>query len=64
MRVLVHDASGRLVRTLVDEEAGPGSYTAAWDGTDDAGQRLPGGTYFYQLTTQDELQTRKALILR
>ena len=46
----VFDASGRLVRTLVDGrvlDAGPHAVT--WDGDDNAGQRVPSGVYLCRL---------------
>jgi hypothetical protein len=43
----VYDASGRVVRTLVDGFLAPGSYQARWDGRDDAGRETASGMYLY-----------------
>ena len=43
---LVLDGEGRIVRRLVDGEGQRrGSHVLTWDGRDDAGTRLPDGTY-------------------
>jgi subtilisin family serine protease len=47
--VRIFDPSGRLVRTLVDEEVGAGDYRVAWDGRDEARRRVAAGVYFYEL---------------
>jgi hypothetical protein len=43
--VAVFDAAGRLVRTIA-ALARPKSGSVSWDGTDDAGRRLPSGVYY------------------
>jgi hypothetical protein len=44
------DVRGRLVRTLVDgQRAGGQRHLASWDGTNEAGQRVPSGTYMSRL---------------
>jgi hypothetical protein len=45
----VYDISGRLVRTLVDGEKGPGLCTEVWDGADDSGNHVTSGIYFCEL---------------
>ena len=45
----IYDASGRMVRTLLDGLAQPGVWTADWDGRDDAGELVPSGIYFARL---------------
>jgi hypothetical protein len=46
----VHDAAGRLVRTLMAAERGRGVHRAGWDGRDAAGRRVPAGVYYLRLT--------------
>jgi hypothetical protein len=49
-RILIHDVSGRLVRTLRGNTPGsggePGILVARWDGTDQAGRATVAGIYF------------------
>ncbi|MFN0149199.1 MAG: FlgD immunoglobulin-like domain containing protein [bacterium] len=61
----VYDASGRLIRTLIDEPSDPGRYEISWDGQDDSGRALASGTYFYQLRVNGQsVGSQKAVILR
>lgn len=59
----VYAANGRLVRTLVDQDAAAGSFRAVWDGRDDNGASLAKGVYFARYTTGDKVADDKKLIL-
>jgi hypothetical protein len=56
--------SGQRVATLLRGAREAGSYTLRWDGTDDAGRALASGMYFYRLTAEDHVETRKLMLLR
>ncbi len=60
----VFDRSGRLARTLVDEQLRPGAYTAVWDGRDQAGRNLAAGVYFCRVKTSGWTSSRKLMLLR
>jgi hypothetical protein len=61
----VYDATGRLVRTLVDSHRAPGAYEATWDGTNDSGDRTPPGVYFLSLSAGAATsQTQKVVLIR
>jgi hypothetical protein len=47
----IHDASGRLVRSIVQPGAAAGAHEIVWDGRDDARRLAVSGRYFYRLTT-------------
>jgi hypothetical protein len=49
VQLCIHDASGRLVRTLATAPPTAGQHTLPWDGMDDAGRRLPAGTYYCRM---------------
>jgi len=49
--VTVHDASGRLVRTLLDGTLPGGPHSLAWDGRDATGAPVAAGVYFAKLDT-------------
>jgi|GEM_PF-853038 len=59
VRVLVYDATGRLVETLVDGNKNAGVHEAAWDATS-----LGSGIYFYKIVTPGYTSTRKMVHLR
>ena len=60
----VFDRSGRLAKTLVDQELRPGIHTAVWEGRNDAGQNLAAGVYFCRLRVGSQTDTRKMMLLR
>lgn len=60
----IYNAEGRLVRTLLDGPASPGTNSAGWDGRDDQGRPVSPGLYFYRLEGGDLVQTGRALMLR
>jgi len=57
VRLRVYDAQGRIVRSLADRSFPAGTQAVTWDGRDDAGERLPAGTYFYQIAARDGSRT-------
>ncbi|MBZ0270302.1 T9SS type A sorting domain-containing protein [bacterium] len=62
-KLTVYDVAGRLVRVLVEEDLPDGKHEVTWNGRDDDGLRVSGGTYFVKLTASDVTQTRKVVFL-
>jgi flagellar hook assembly protein FlgD len=60
----IHDARGRLVRTLVDEVLPAATHLRTWDGTDAAGRRVASGVYYCRLSGPGGAATRKLLLLK
>jgi len=60
----VYSVDGRLVRTLVRGEAGPGPVEVVWDGSNDSGEKVGGGLYFIKLVAGDEVRLGKLVVLR
>jgi len=63
-RLVVIDARGRLVRTLVDGTCQAGTTEVIWNGTDDAGRSVPSGTYFYRLQAAGLQYTKAASLIK
>ncbi|MFH1866010.1 MAG: FlgD immunoglobulin-like domain containing protein, partial [Candidatus Eisenbacteria bacterium] len=63
VNLTVHYVTGRVVRTLVDEELPAGPALAVWDGTDDHGRPLASGIYFARLASNEESAFRKMTLL-
>jgi len=59
MSLRVYDLLGREVATLVNERLLPGRYTRQWDAIG-----LSSGVYYYRLSANGVVQTRKLLLLR
>ncbi|HEX5133301.1 MAG TPA: Ig-like domain-containing protein [Candidatus Krumholzibacteria bacterium] len=62
--LVIYDVAGRRVRELVNEKQRADVYKLSWDGTDDRGQRVASGMYFYKLSAGSYHQTRKMLLLK
>ena len=65
----IYAANGELVRTLALGHKPTGIYqrqsrAAYWDGTNELGEPVASGIYFYTLSTDDFTATRKMLILK
>ncbi len=60
----IYDASGKLVRTLVDEVMPAGVHQTVWDGRDNSGSRAATGVYFVRFATGDYLVTRKLVMIK
>ncbi|MBI3005476.1 MAG: T9SS type A sorting domain-containing protein [Ignavibacteriales bacterium] len=55
----IYNLLGQEVASLVNEEMKPGSYEVTWDATG-----FPSGVYFYRLTTDGFLETKKLVLIR
>jgi hypothetical protein len=64
VRLRIYDASGRLVRTLVDGMESPGAKTVRWDGRDNYGHQASSGIYFYRLSAMGFKKVRKMVLLK
>jgi hypothetical protein len=61
---VVYNVAGQVVRTLVDGVLPVGSHTITWDGTNQAGEALSSGVYFYRVLAGDEIVNRKMTLLK
>ena len=64
VRLAVYNLLGQEVRALVDERREAGSFTAAWDGTDNLGRQVASGVYLYRMQAGDFTATRRMLLLK
>jgi len=64
VRLSVYDATGRLIRKLVDDYQDKGSYEVLWDGKDSKGYRVSSGVYFYSLHADKRVITKKMVLIR
>lgn len=60
----VYDISGRLVKTLVNEEKIANYYTVRWDGKNENGREVGSGVYFYRLQAGNKTATKKLVLVR
>ena len=59
----VFDLQGRMVRTLVDQDAAPGTFRASWDGRTDVGTSAARGIFFARLVVDGRtIDTKKVVV--
>jgi hypothetical protein len=62
--IRIYNASGQLVRKLVDAEVEPGRYAASWDGRSDSGEAAVSGVYFCTMEARGFHSSSKMLLLK
>ena len=60
----VYDASGRLVKTLINGQRETGRHTVTWDGRDEAGRSAAAGVYWYRFEAGKSEQTRTMTLIK
>jgi|GEM_PF-2163652 len=55
---------GQKVKTLVDEDMSAGRYSLIWDGKNNAGRYISSGIYFSRLSSGDNTEIKKMLLLK
>lgn len=58
-KIILYDATGREIKTLLNNYMREGTYTITFDAS-----TLASGSYFYQIITNDFIQTRKMQIIK
>ncbi len=64
VQLRVYDVLGRTVATLVDDTQQLGVHEANWDGTNENGEPVASGLYFYRLTVDDDILSRKMTLVK
>jgi|GEM_PF-1891096 len=59
IKIQVYDATGKEVKTLVNDFQQKGDYSISFDAS-----RLSSGVYFYRLITANSIQTKKMILLK
>lgn len=62
--VEVFNARGQKVRTLISAMVEAGVREVHWDGRDERGAEVASGVYFYRVTSDQAVETRKMMLLR
>jgi hypothetical protein len=64
VELAVYNLSGEKVRVLVNEIHPAGNYKTRWNGTDDSGNRVSSGMYFYRLKSGNFVLSKKMVLLQ
>ncbi|UCE17301.1 MAG: VCBS repeat-containing protein [Gemmatimonadota bacterium] len=60
----IFNMTGERVKGLIEGERAPGYHSIRWDGTDDYGNTVSSGVYFYRLRAQGFNQSKKMLLVK
>jgi hypothetical protein len=62
--IKIYDILGREVSTLVDSYQIAGPHSVIWDGTNQSGKEIASGVYFSKLTSTENTEIKKMLLLK
>ena len=60
----IYNILGQGITTLVNSTMRPGRYTMEWNATDEMGNPVASGIYFYELRSQSFTSRKKMLLIR
>ena len=64
VRVVIYNAMGQTVRTLMDGSQPAGYHRIIWDARDDQDRSVSGGIYLYRMTADGFTDTKRMILLR
>jgi hypothetical protein len=65
VKLIVYNMLGQKIKTLVNNsQMAAGNHQITWEGTNDLGQQVSNGIYFYKLQTGSNAQIRKMMFLK
>ncbi len=60
----IYDLRGRRVISLIDKSLPVGEHRVVWDGKNENGEKVGSGSYFYRLHANDEVITRRMVMVK
>lgn len=64
VKITVYDLEGRLVKTIIDENAESGQYETSWCGLGESGGLVGSGIYIIVVETEDYTESGKAIVVK
>jgi M6 family metalloprotease-like protein len=63
VQLVIYNVMGQRVKMLVDESQDIGKYQINWDGTNEAGRPVASGVYFYRLSTDTQVLSKRMVLV-
>lgn len=63
-KLVIYNSVGQKVRTLVSGIQSPGAHSVIWNSTNEFGEILSSGIYYYKLETKEFTSTKKMLLIK
>ncbi len=60
----IYNIAGQLVKTLLDEEKTPGTFTVTWDGKNNSSDEVASGIYFYELKSNNLRESKRMVLIK
>jgi hypothetical protein len=64
VQIELYNVTGQKIRTLLDGTMGAGYHSVAWNGRNDAGQKVVSGMYLYRMRADGFSAARKLVVIR
>ena len=64
VRIDMYNILGQKVRTLVNGTHQPGMYHVRWNGTNDFGNPVSSGMYFYRISSEEFISVKKLVLMK
>ena len=64
VKLTIYDLMGKIVKNLVSDQQNPGYKLIQWNSTNNKGQPISAGMYFYTIQAGEFRQTRKMVLLK
>ncbi|NOZ61071.1 MAG: T9SS type A sorting domain-containing protein [Calditrichaeota bacterium] len=62
--LVIYNARGQRIKTLVSEQQNAGYYAVRWNGKDEQGNNLPSGVYVFQMKTEKFAAAQKLVLIK
>ncbi len=64
VKIDIYNIKGEKIKTLVDELCSPDDHQVTWNGTDDKGNSVASGIYFYKMKTDNYENIKKMILMK
>ena len=64
VNIIIYDVMGRKVKSVINNMQNAGLRSVIWNSTDDLGQNVPAGMYFYSIQAGEYMRARKIILLK
>ena len=64
VKIDIYDIRGRRVKSLLNQSQEPGFKSIQWNASNDLGEKVSSGMYFYRIETTDFKKTKKMILLK
>ena len=64
VQMIIYNHIGQVVRILINEDKPTGKHNIIWNGTDEQGNKLSNGIYFYKIQAGSKVFARKMMYIK